>query len=399
MTKNFFNFIIVFFISLQNIIASDKLFEGEYYVEQFDKHKVHLLILDPTKYDMQIVSSHNSVFGRSRLDEIVSSAGADIGVNAGFFEIGANKDGMPSGALVINGKFYGMQSRNLPCIIQRLDLQGQRKVNIENFQPQLSIDIAGRNIKIDQFNKFIVGNKIYIHNDAWGNSTLSNYDNRQEIIINSANKIIAFNNHGNNNIPKGGHVISFPSANNYKLDTKIIGSRAKFNWKPEFVDNKNTSIILGLPRLINNGKILGNLNKTTAHARTAFGITKKGEYVIVVAEHFSLQDIKNLTLQDIGEILNHKKNSKHNTKLDDLKNLIRHKVEENASVIGLTTHELAEYMYAKGCVEAINLDGGGSSSLYLKGQFVNTAFGDIDEGQGVQMHRAIANALVFKMKI
>lgn len=380
------------FIYLNNSSATYQITGEDYSVEKFERHKVHLLVLDPTKYDMQIVSSHDSVFGRRTVDKITESANGDIGVNAGFFEIGKSRDGMPSGALIINGKFYGMQSRNLPCIIKHGD-----SVTIENFQPRLNISIAKENISIDQFNKFIVNKKIYIYNDAWGKTTLSSYDNRREIVIDRDNKIIELNNHGNSIIPKGGHVISLPSGSG-KLTNNIVGKKAKFNWSPKFTDYDNTSVILGIPKLIDNGTIIDGLNKLEVSARTAFGITKEGKYVIVVVEHFNMQDIKNLTLNDVKEMLKDEKISTNEISVAELKNLIHDKMQSNASVVGFTTQQLAEYMLSKGCVGAINLDGGGSSSLYLNGKFVNTSFGDIDEGQGIQMYRAVANALVFKRK-
>jgi exopolysaccharide biosynthesis protein len=40
--------------------------------------------------------------------------------------------------------------------------------------------------------------------------------------------------------------------------------------------------------------------------------------------------------------------------------------------IGMTLAELAELMKSLGCKDALNLDGGGSSTLYLYGQVVNT---------------------------
>ena len=41
------------------------------------------------------------------------------------------------------------------------------------------------------------------------------------------------------------------------------------------------------------------------------------------------------------------------------------------SSIGLTLVELANLMHSLGCTNAINLDGGGSTVMYVKGQIVN----------------------------
>ncbi len=39
--------------------------------------------------------------------------------------------------------------------------------------------------------------------------------------------------------------------------------------------------------------------------------------------------------------------------------------------MGMTIAQLADFMHAQGCVEAINLDGGGSSVMYLDGSIVS----------------------------
>ena len=54
--------------------------------------------------------------------------------------------------------------------------------------------------------------------------------------------------------------------------------------------------------------------------------------------------------------------------------------------IGMTLDELAEYMLNLGCKEAMNLDGGGSSTIYLNGKILNSP----SDGRA----RRIANALV-----
>ena len=41
-------------------------------------------------------------------------------------------------------------------------------------------------------------------------------------------------------------------------------------------------------------------------------------------------------------------------------------------------NELAQFMHSLGCVYALNLDGGGSSALYIKDQLRNTPSG-VDE--------------------
>ena len=51
-----------------------------------------------------------------------------------------------------------------------------------------------------------------------------------------------------------------------------------------------------------------------------------------------------------------------------------------------------------GCYVAINLDGGGSSTMYVDGKYINESFGDKDEAEGQKLVRPISDAIVFKRR-
>lgn len=98
------------------------------------------------------------------------------------------------------------------------------------------------------------------------------------------------------------------------------------------------------PILVRNG-IATEIKDNSRHPRTAIGQLDKNRYIIVVAE---------------GRL-------------------------KNAD--GLTLNELQKIFLDLGCQAAYNLDGGGSSTLYFKGQIVNTP----SDGQ----ERAIADMIYF----
>ncbi|MFY9589590.1 phosphodiester glycosidase family protein [Rickettsia endosymbiont of Halotydeus destructor] len=47
-----------------------------------------------------------------------------------------------------------------------------------------------------------------------------------------------------------------------------------------------------------------------------------------------------------------------------------------------------------GCKSAINLDGGGSSTLFMKGKVVNNITGDTDEALGEHVVRSVSDGIV-----
>lgn len=119
----------------------------------------------------------------------------------------------------------------------------------------------------------------------------------------------------------------------------------------------NISVVAGIPMLIERGQISRSIfNKksgfyTKPHARTAIGIDRQGTVILVVAQ-----------------------------------------------AEGLTLLALAQLMKTLGCTQAVNLDGGGSSTLWIKDKVVNTVLGDSDENLGEFVLRPVSDALVFKIK-
>ncbi len=68
------------------------------------------------------------------------------------------------------------------------------------------------------------------------------------------------------------------------------------------------------------------------------------------------------------------------------------------STTGLTILELAQFMKKQGCKSALNLDGGGSSTLWINGKTINQTIGDIDEGNSLKTERPVSDAIIFKDK-
>ena len=133
-------------------------------------------------------------------------------------------------------------------------------------------------------------------------------------------------------IPKDGYVIVGPKA---KLE-KLIGAKKvdiKISTNPKWENVKH--IISGGPYLVKDNQIFID---TTAqklqsiggrNPRTAIGYTKENDLVLVAVDG------------------------------------------REGSSIGLTLNELAKLMKDLGCTNAINLDGGGSTVMYINGQIVN----------------------------
>ncbi|MGH2612838.1 MAG: phosphodiester glycosidase family protein, partial [Rhabdochlamydiaceae bacterium] len=61
---------------------------------------------------------------------------------------------------------------------------------------------------------------------------------------------------------------------------------------------------------------------------------------------------------------------------------------------GMAMEELVHLMEKLGCVEALNLDGGGSSTMVFEGSLKNFPRGDEDEGLGQVAVRRVSDAIL-----
>ncbi|WP_241773707.1 phosphodiester glycosidase family protein [Rickettsia asembonensis] len=275
----------------------------------------------------------------------------------------------------------------------------QNNIQITKASAKISVDIGDKSIIPNQVNYFSNPKDITFYNDVWASTTLTPYTNK-EILIDQNLIIMDISNHGDNQIPQKGFVLSFPQE--ISLSTVNINDTVKLNL--EFIDkdgkyinlSKTASVVTGIPILVQNGQnIVDNIKQDDpAHARTALGMRNDGTIVIVVAEHIYKQHIKDLKLVQVRSILQKEKGITFEklTIPEALKILEKHLV--NDTVIGLTKTELADYMLNLGCESAINLDGGGSSTLFMGGKIINNVTGDEDEALGEHTIRPVSDAIV-----
>lgn len=366
---------------------------AEYNYEKIEQngHVIHLLTIDPSEYEASLVSAHNQVFGREKVGDIAKRENADIAINAGFFEIGDNQDGRPTGTLASNGQVYGLRTTKHGCFVKNGD-----KYSVEMISPSMVVSIAGRDHEVSRFNRFANGTRFYYYNSNWGRTTLSSYGDRNEIAIDKDNKITEVAQHGNIRIPYHGHAISFPK--NVDISHIRVGAKVEFKWMPEYLTKSDNFTIMGIPALILDGKIRDGLSDKHKHSRTAIGVRKDGKLVIAVAEHVYKRNIADVSIFEVRKIMEKKNISMAKATLSDLKTVLQDDLHSVGTSIGLTTKELAEFMLKQNCVSAINLDGGGSSTLYINGKYINQSIGDDDEAAGQKVVRPVSDAIIFRKK-
>ncbi len=385
------NIVKLLILSLALLLSLPIKADHEYRLIERDRHKIHVVIINPKEYEVSLAVAHNQVFGRERVGEIAKHENAQIALNAGFFEIGDNQDGRPTGTLVSNGEVYGMRVTKHACLVKNGD-----QFSVEVVTPSLEVIIENEVVKPKKFNRFAKGKDIFYFNRNWGPSTLSSYRDRKEIIIDRDLKVQEVSLHGNSKIPDGGYVISFPTT--YNLERIKPKQIVKFVWTPGHFDKSGNFAIMSLPSLMLDGKVKDDLSNQEVHARSAFGIRADGYIVITLVEHVYKKEASSITFSEIKKMMDKKNISIGDMKVADMKKIILEDLNTNSKAVGLTILELANFMKEMGCDEAINLDGGGSSTMYIDGKYVNESFGDKDEAEGQKLVRPVSDAIVFKRR-
>lgn len=261
---------------------------------------------------------------RATIRTIAARNNSIAAVNGTYFK---PQNGVPLGTLMINRKVY------TGPIYNRVAMGiGKNQFKMAQVQFNSTIKAGRENLKIDNINQpRMLSTYTLLYTKDWGQVSPTPPKYGVNIAIQD-NKITNIS-YGSTAIPENGYVISGPkvklepffNAKKIELDIKMLPE-----W--ENVDH----IISGGPYLIKDGAVYIDVNAqklaaiTGKNPRTAIGYTANNEFIMVTVDG-----------------------------------------REQASV-GMTLGELARMMQGFGCVNAMNLDGGGSSVMYVNGRVVNS---------------------------
>ncbi len=269
------------------------------------------------------VLASNKLNSKSGISRIAKKNNSIIAINGTFFK---PQTGVPLGTLMIDKEIQ------TGPIYDRVAL-GIFDNRFETARVQLNASlITGKEkIKIDNINQpRMLSTYMLMYTPKWGEKSAPTPKYGKQIAVQD-NKITDIST-SSLQIPQNGYVISGPAE---KLKNLKIGDKVKTNITTIPGWESVNHIISGGPYLIKMGEIFIDVKEeklpsiTGRNPRTAIGYTPDNNLVLVTVDG-----------------------------------------REQASV-GMSLRELALFMKSIGCYEAINLDGGGSSVLYINGQIMN----------------------------
>ncbi len=154
---------------------------------------------------------------------------------------------------------------------------------------------------------------------------------------------------GNNPIPDGGMVLSIGPKLAAELQTPSVGMTLPIDVETTPSLAGVTTAVGGGPILLIEGRVAAGADQPVRHPRTAVGFSDTHIFLVAVDGRQSMLSV------------------------------------------GMSMPELAELMLELGATEAINLDGGGSTTMWVAGQVVNSP----SDGR----ERSVANALVLLRRV
>jgi exopolysaccharide biosynthesis protein len=306
--------------------------------------RMNLLRLDLTKVRLDVVHAMDAAIGLEKTSSIAARHGAFAAINAGFFRLDTSIfAGDAAGVLKIDGEILSESFNNRSALLIE---NGKKSTTVNFYQLTMSrIAMVGkRKIDISGINRERKNDDLVLFTPAFNRTTLTDKQG-VEIVIKRRRVVKILENQGSTEIPRNGFVLSASG----KFREQIL-SLLKTNSKIEIMDYISTpeqkaavdadlaeDIVAGVPQLIKNGKIDITWEREksskafveTRHPRTAVAKLKDGKFLMITVDGRS----------------------------------------EASAGIGL--EDLARLLLEFGAVDAMNLDGGGSTTMFLDGKIVN----------------------------
>lgn len=321
---------------------------------------VHVIEVDPLFYEIKPVKALDEGLGRESVLSISERYGAIAAVNGGFFSVGGIFDGKACGALKIHD-WYALPFKPRGCIGWS---SNQQEPKIDRLWVKIAANYKSGHFAIDGLNRPRKHGEVILFSPCFHKTTLTNPDGQEIIVINGVVHSIVKG--GSSKIPENGYVLSIQESSPH-FNAFEEGIALQFSTQIVSLMNVGDSkkwesldyIVGGTPLLLHHrSKISDFVPEQTIptflskrHARTAIGILPNGHWLFVVVDKTSLFD-------------------------------------------GMTMDELVNLMDRLGCEEALNLDGGGSSTMVFEGFLKNSPHGDEHEGLGQAMVRRVSDAIL-----
>ena len=308
-----------------------------------------LLPLSEKTYELRPALATGSVRGRATVRQIATRFGAFGALNGGYFA----GNGAPLGMLMIDGEWVKepILGRTVLGIMQ----DGSVQMGNVDFNGRITLPGAGE-FRINSLNAgHSKTDEVILYTQRWGNETADkSKEGATRVMLTGAGQVLRVNAEGRGMvIPQGGYVLSAVGPRAAAMAKTTVGGTAtlRIATSPAWPGLRHA--IGGGPRLVADGRPHNTAGSEAfrsdiasgAAPRTAIGVLPNGDVLLVVADG-----------------------------------------RQQGYSAGLTLDEMAHFLVKQGVRDAMNLDGGGSSTLVVSGRLANRPSGGGE--------RRVSNALL-----
>lgn len=334
---------------------------------------IHVLEIDPTKVKILPVHAGKEVLALETVSSIAKRHHAAAAINGGFFRTQKPYAGTSAGILRIGGDWYSSPRLQRAAIgwKQSEDLQ-DCKAAIDRVSLDMKLFIDKQVLGIDGINQPPAMMSAILYTSHFHPVTLTS-STFSELAIDADGN--CHEQPGPTPIPKNGYVYSLSPLASPLMPFLSQNARARIQITIHALNHPDDTgiwstfphIVGGSPVLVSDGMPMADFSverlpdsfTKERHARTAIGINNQGKWLIVVVDG-----------------------------------------NNQANSIGMTLEELARFMHEIGSFYALNLDGGGSSTLVLEDKVANAPRGMVSKNpndlQGIE--KPVSDAILFFSK-
>ncbi len=327
---------------------------GDFMAESGERWHIHVLLVAPDRAVLKWVRAMDEMVGAETTSSMAARHGAIAAINAGFFRVAGTYRGEADGLLMLNGKVMSEPVRGGAALALRN--AGGTKVAFARVTVKAELKLNGKaRLALHGFNRPREADQLIVFTPEFHRTTLTTPEGLEVIVRQNRVQEIR-NGQGSAVIPADGFVLSASGVAKQSLSALRRGMKVEvitsINAKPDlpFVPEV---LLGGGPILLANGAVQTNPDGFNPHSfvnarhpRTAIGVRKDATIVLVTVDG-----------------------------------------RQPKKSVGMTIPELTALMQELGCVEAMNLDGGGSTTMVLRGKVVNS----ISDATG---ERAVSDALL-----
>ena len=307
---------------------------------------INLLRVDLTQLHLQISHALDQGVGVETTSSLAARHGAVAAVNAGFFRTTGTYRGEPSGALVIEGKLISepLEGRAAAGFVE--SAHGSQVIFSHlKFSGRLE-SVRGRRFTISGLNRPRGDNELIVYTPEFHRNTLTN-PGCVEVICRRNRVVGVHDGEGSLTIPVNGFVLSACGfAREWVLANLRAGSKIRLDMTLTPIESQQTEawkrasfVVGGGPQLIMEGKVAITFEEEKVapqfvndrHPRTAIARLKDGRMLLVTVDG-----------------------------------------RQSGISVGMSLPEFARLLLEFDAWEAINLDGGGSTTMVVDGKLVNS---------------------------